>query len=72
MLRLQDYVAFRGIAVLELVFMKAKLAAEKPEKQIGLMKALIESEWVLSRRVSWFPVCYSLLEANFLVLEIGN
>jgi len=46
-LRLQDYITFRSIAVLELVFMKAKLAASTPEKQIGLLRQLIASEWVV-------------------------
>ncbi|KAI9810662.1 MAG: hypothetical protein M1827_006121 [Pycnora praestabilis] len=46
-LRLQDYVTFRSIAILELIFMKAKLAASNPEKQEKLMKQIIESEWVL-------------------------
>ncbi|MCJ1248903.1 hypothetical protein MMC30_006124 [Trapelia coarctata] len=32
-LRLQDYIAFRSIAVLELIFMKAKLAASDPNTQ---------------------------------------
>jgi len=45
-LRLQDYITFRSIAVLELVFMKAKLAASTPEKQMKLLRQLIESEWV--------------------------
>lgn len=45
-LRLQDYVTFRAIAVLELVFMKARLAACSPDTQIELMRRLIDSEWV--------------------------
>ncbi|KAH8878581.1 hypothetical protein GQ53DRAFT_707067 [Thozetella sp. PMI_491] len=45
-LRLQDYVTFRSIAVLELVFMKAKLAAASPDDQIGLIRKLVASEWV--------------------------
>lgn len=51
-LRLQDYVTFRGIAVLELVFMKANLAASRPEKQIRLLRGLVESEWVVLGSVS--------------------
>ncbi|KAL2823872.1 hypothetical protein BDW59DRAFT_148127 [Aspergillus cavernicola] len=44
-LRLQDYVTFRSVAVLELVFMKAKLAASSPEDQEKMMRDLIKSEW---------------------------
>ena len=51
-LRLQDYITFRSIAVLELVFMKAKLAASSPEKQVRLMRQLVESEWVAVNSVS--------------------
>jgi hypothetical protein len=54
-LRLQDYITFRSIAVLELVFMKAKLAASSPEKQIRLMRQLVESEWVAVNSVSQLP-----------------
>ena len=43
-LRIQDYVIFRSIAVLELIFMKAKLAASNPKKQEHLMRRLIDSE----------------------------
>ncbi|KAG8166894.1 hypothetical protein KVR01_002583 [Diaporthe batatas] len=45
-LRLQDYVTFRSIAVLELVFMKGRLAASSPEQQIALVRRLVASEWV--------------------------
>lgn len=34
--------------------MKAKLAASKPEKQVGLLRQLIESEWVAASSVSYF------------------
>ena len=51
-LRLQDYVTFRSIAVLELVFMKAKLAASKPEEQEELMRSLVDSEWKIVSAVS--------------------
>lgn len=51
-LRLQDYVTFRSIAVLELVFMKANLAASNPEQQMQLMRRLIGSEWVALNVVS--------------------
>ena len=44
-LHLQDYVTFRSIAVAELVFMKAKLAATDPEMQERLVRRLIKSEW---------------------------
>lgn len=50
-LRLQDYVTFRSIAVLELVFMKAKLASARPESQITLMRTLIRSERVILHAV---------------------
>lgn len=43
-LRLRDYVTFRCVAVLELLFMKAKLAASTPAKQERLMRRLIASE----------------------------
>ena len=46
-LRLQDYVTFRCIAMLELLFMKAKLAASNPQSQVVLMKRLLESERVV-------------------------
>jgi len=39
-LRLRDYITFRCIAVAELVFMKAKLAASTPEKQVRLMNSV--------------------------------
>jgi hypothetical protein len=53
-LRLRDYITLRCIAVLELVFMKAKLAASKPEKQVRLLRQLIETEWVAASSVSYF------------------
>ena len=43
-LRLRDYITFRSVAVLELVFMKAKLAASSPQTQEGMMRDLIQSE----------------------------
>ena len=52
-LRLQDYVTFRCIAVLELIFMKAKLAASTPKKQEQLMRQLIASEWIIVHAVSF-------------------
>ena len=51
-LRLQDYITFRSIAVFELIFMKAKLAASDCDKQMLLMRQLIDSEWVLVHSVS--------------------
>lgn len=57
-LRLQDYITFRSIAVLELVFMKAKLAASSPEKQMELMRQLVASEWVAMNAVGF---CQTLL-----------
>lgn len=51
-LRLQDYVTFRCIAILELLFMKAKLAASTPEKQMDLLTRLVASEWVVMTAVS--------------------
>ena len=50
-LRLQDYVTFRSIAVLELIFMKARLASAELETQITLMRKLIETERVVFRAV---------------------
>ncbi|KAK6432807.1 hypothetical protein LTR95_011024 [Oleoguttula sp. CCFEE 5521] len=46
-LRLQDYITFRAIAVLELVFMKAQLASAQPDEQITLLRRLLASEWVI-------------------------
>lgn len=54
-LRLQDYITFRSIAVLELIFMKAKLAASSPEMQARLMRQVIQSEWVAVNSVSIAP-----------------
>jgi hypothetical protein len=73
-LRLQDYITFRGIAVLELVFMKAKLAASSPEKQVRLMRQLVESEWVALNSVSLLPIVrrYTLANADTVELETGN
>ncbi|KAK6420013.1 hypothetical protein LTR95_016986 [Oleoguttula sp. CCFEE 5521] len=46
-LRLQDYITFRAIAVLELAFMKAQLASAQPDEQIALLRRLLASEWVI-------------------------
>lgn len=51
-LRLQDYITFRIIAVCELTFMKAKLAASNLETQEDLMRRLCSSEWVVLSGVS--------------------
>ena len=50
-LRLQDYVTFRSIAVLELIFMKARLASAEVETQISLIRKLIASERILLHAV---------------------
>jgi hypothetical protein len=73
-LRLQDYITFRSIAVLELVFMKAKLAASSPEKQVRLMRQLVESEWVAVNSVSLLPtvVRYTPTNADAVESETGN
>ena len=54
-LRLQDYVTFRSIAVLELIFMKAKLAASTPAKQEQLIRQLVASEWIVVNAVGSAP-----------------
>ncbi|MDI1489124.1 MAG: hypothetical protein OHK93_008402 [Ramalina farinacea] len=46
-LRLQDYVTFRSIAIVEWVFMKAKLASAVPDSQIGLIRKLIASKRIV-------------------------
>ncbi len=50
-LRLQDYVTFRSIAVLELIFMKARLASAEIDTQITLMRKLIASERIILHAV---------------------
>jgi hypothetical protein len=50
-IRVKDYVAFRGIAVLELLFMKAKLAARSPDEQQAMMERLIQSELLVTKSV---------------------
>ena len=50
-LRLQDYVTFRSIAIVEWVFMKAKLASAVPDSQIGLMRKLIASKRIVLHEV---------------------
>jgi hypothetical protein len=45
-------VAFRSIAVLELLFMKAKLAASSPGEQQVMMERLVRSELLVMKSVS--------------------
>jgi hypothetical protein len=51
-IRVKDYVAFRSIAVLELLFMKAKLAASSPDEQRVMMERLVLSELMVMKSVS--------------------
>jgi hypothetical protein len=51
-IRVKDYVAFRSIAVLELLFMKAKLAASSPDEQQVMMERLVRSELMVMKSVS--------------------
>ncbi|EMD87824.1 hypothetical protein COCC4DRAFT_199973 [Bipolaris maydis ATCC 48331] len=46
-LALKDYVIFRSIAILELVFMKARLAAADAETQQVMLKRLVDSEYAV-------------------------
>ncbi|EUC49977.1 hypothetical protein COCMIDRAFT_83437 [Bipolaris oryzae ATCC 44560] len=46
-LALRDYVIFRSIAILELVFMKARLAAADAETQQVMLKRLVDSEYAV-------------------------
>jgi hypothetical protein len=55
-LRLRDYVTFRSIAVLELIFMKAKLAASNAEKQMELVRQLVASEWIVVNAVRFCQI----------------
>lgn len=73
-LRLQDYITFRSISVLELVFMKAKLAASSPEKQVRLMRQLVESEWVALNSVSLLPTVgrHTPTNADTIESETGD
>lgn len=52
-LRLQDYIAFRSIAVLEAILMKAKIASADRETQVSQMRKLIASERVILSAVSF-------------------
>jgi hypothetical protein len=49
---LRDYVIFRSIAILELVFMKAKIAAASVDTQQTMFLRLLNSEYVMIRSVS--------------------
>jgi hypothetical protein len=51
-LALRDYVIFRCITILELVFMKARLAAADAETQQVMLKRLLDSEYVVLKTVS--------------------
>ena len=46
-IRLRDYVTFRSIAVLELIFMKARLASAEIDTQVSLMRKLIATERII-------------------------
>lgn len=59
MLRVKDYIAFRSIAVFELLFMKAKLAASSPDQQQHLMRQLISSEKIVMSAVRILPDLYA-------------
>jgi hypothetical protein len=50
---LRDYVVFRSIAILELVFMKAKIAAAPMNVQQTMLHRLLKSEYVMTRDVSF-------------------
>ena len=51
---LRDYVIFRSIAILELVFMKAKIAAASVDMQQTMFVRLLNSEYVMTRNVSTY------------------
>lgn len=51
-LALRDYVIFRSIAILELVFMKARLAVADVKTQQTMLRRLLDSEYVLIENVS--------------------
>jgi hypothetical protein len=50
---LRDYVVFRSIAILELVFMKARIAAASVDIQQTMLERLLDSEYVMVRGVSY-------------------
>jgi hypothetical protein len=49
---LRDYVIFRSIAILELIFMKARLAASDPTTQQTMLRRLLDTEYTLVNNVS--------------------
>jgi hypothetical protein len=54
-IRLMDYSLLRGIAIFELVFMKAYVAAANKDKQVQLLRSLRRSNYTLRRsKVSVF------------------
>jgi hypothetical protein len=55
---LRDYVVFRSIAILELVFMKAKIAAASVDTQQTMLHRLLNSEYVMIRGVSSERLAY--------------
>lgn len=67
--RLQDYAAFCSIALLELIFVKAKLAASDPIPLITLMERLIGGENE-SPRYSVPNLCWMCILLTCDVLEI--
>jgi hypothetical protein len=56
-LELRDYVTLRSIAIVELLFMKARLAAADVETQRGMVERLLHSECIVLKCVSLFPYC---------------
>ncbi len=69
-IRLQDYVVFRSIAVFELVFMKARLAAAPREKQVALMRNLIKSERIIIHMVRLALHCAQWLIPAYAIGKI--
>lgn len=65
MLRVKDYVAFRSIAVFELLFMKAKLAASSVEQQQIMMKRLIQTGLTILKSVSRDSLCSPKLHGSY-------
>lgn len=51
-LALRDYVIFRSISILELVFIKARLAAADAETQQVMLKRLVDSKYAVISSVS--------------------
>lgn len=61
-LALRDYVTLRSIAILELVFMKARLAAADATTQQTMLKRLLNSEYVVVKSVSMVNLVTGLKE----------